>query len=450
MENRLKFWQKTAYGLGAFGSNYSWTFISAFVLIYCTDTVGVGAAVIGTLMMIAKVLDGFTDVMMGGIIDRTRSKMGKARFWLFWSIPPLVISQVLLFSVPAGFSELAKNIYIFILYTALGAFFYTANDISYSTLTSLATDNPRERVAMGSFRQFFGVFAAMLLYSTTPMLVERFGGGQGGWTGVSVLYAAVCMVLMMITVFGVREMKSSAGDAENTAQEKKTENVPFGKSMVLLFRNKYFLIMLGIIMLTYLSGGISGAIGIYYATYVLKNPALLGILSMASTIPMMIGIIITPKLTGKFGMVKTCLYGTIISIIGALIVVFSRNSVPVLVVGLIIRSVGSAPLQGALYGIIAEVAEYSFYRFKVRMEGTIYSCSSVGIKVGSGIGVALTGWLLAAGRYDGMAEVQTESAVTMIQYMYTLTPLIYAVLLVILFAIQKVEQVNKNLKAEGV
>jgi GPH family glycoside/pentoside/hexuronide:cation symporter len=79
----LKFPQKLAYGAGDFGSNYSWTFISTFALIYFTNTVGIGAAVIGTLMMIAKILDGFTDVIMGNLIDRTRSKMGKARPWLF-------------------------------------------------------------------------------------------------------------------------------------------------------------------------------------------------------------------------------------------------------------------------------------------------------------------------------------------------------------------------------
>jgi GPH family glycoside/pentoside/hexuronide:cation symporter len=114
MENRLTFPRKLAYGAGDFGSNYCWTFISAFALIYFTNTVGLAAALIGTLMMIAKILDGFTDVIMGNLIDRTRSKMGKARPWLFWSSFPLAIALVLLFSVPAGFSGAAKNIYIFV------------------------------------------------------------------------------------------------------------------------------------------------------------------------------------------------------------------------------------------------------------------------------------------------------------------------------------------------
>ena len=90
----LKWYQKVAYGAGDLGSNFMYTFVSSFLLIYLTDTIGLNAGIIGTLMLISKIFDGFTDVVFGTLVDRTRSKMGKARPWMFWSTFPLAICEV--------------------------------------------------------------------------------------------------------------------------------------------------------------------------------------------------------------------------------------------------------------------------------------------------------------------------------------------------------------------
>jgi len=372
MENRMKFRNKIAYGLGDFGSNYCWTFISSFALIYFTNTVGVSAAAVGTLMLVARILDGFTDVMMGGLIDRTKSRMGKARPWLFWSTFPLAIAMIMLFNVPAGFSGTGKIIYILIIYTLLGAFFYTASNISYNALVSLATDNPKERVSMGSIRFICAVLAGLTLMSTTMGLVDAFGTGQRGWAAVSILYALVFTGFTLITVFGVKEMKKKDGADIPVAEKKNTSNgLTFGRSMVLLVKNKYFLIMLGIYLANYIGSGLGG-VGVYFATYVLGNSALLGTLSMAGIVPMIFILPLTPKLTGKMGMQKACFIGSLIGIGGSVIVVLSNGFLPVLMIGLVIRSAGSAPLIGTMYALVAEIAEYAFLKFKTRMDGTIH------------------------------------------------------------------------------
>ena len=84
----MKWWQKLGYGAGDFGSNYALTFVTSFALIYMTDAVGLSAGIVGTLIMISKFLDGVTDVLFGTLMDRTRTKMGKARPWMFWSTFP--------------------------------------------------------------------------------------------------------------------------------------------------------------------------------------------------------------------------------------------------------------------------------------------------------------------------------------------------------------------------
>jgi GPH family glycoside/pentoside/hexuronide:cation symporter len=352
----------------------------------------------------------------------------------------------LLFSVPVGLSETGKTAYIFIIYTLLGAVCYTASNISYNAMTSLITDNPKDRVAMGSVRFLFAVVAALVLSSTTIALVNAFGGGQRGWTFVSVVYALVYGLFTMITVFGVREMKTSVPEQQKVKES--ANSLSFAKSLILLCKNKYFLIMLGLYLASYTSSGLGGAIGVYYVQYVLNNPALLGLLSLAGIIPMMIALPLTPKLTSKLGMQKTCFAGSLVSIAGSLIVMFSNNNIPVLLAGLVIRGFGNAPFTATMLALVAETAEYAALKFKVRMEGVIYSCSSVGIKVGSGLGVAIAGWLLTAGHYDGAANVQPQSAITMIQVLYLAVPLIFTAIMAILFWLLKVEKTNAALKAE--
>ena len=130
----LTFMQKVGYGVGDLGSNYCWTFVSSFVLIYCTNTLGISAGVIGVIMMLSKFLDGISDVIMGRIIDKTKSKMGKARFWYALSAFPVALFTFLLFNIPGSFSENTQYVYIFIVYTLMGVVFYTMSNIAYAVM----------------------------------------------------------------------------------------------------------------------------------------------------------------------------------------------------------------------------------------------------------------------------------------------------------------------------
>jgi len=449
MENKLKFRNKLAYGVGDFGSNFCWTFITTFALIYFTDTVGLSAATIGLLIMVSRFLDGFTDVIMGGLIDKTRSKMGKARPWLFWSAFPLVVFLVLIFTVPSSFSDFGKYIYIFIIYTLLCAVFYTASNISYNSLISLAADDPKDRVSMGSIRFICAVIGALVITSVTMVFVNAQGGGQRGWTIVSLIYSFIFLIFTIITVVGVKELKKNIAvetDKESNTQ-KPDKAISFGKSLWYLGKNKYFFIILGLFIVYYISSGIGQSVGIYYVSYILGDPALMGLIGLAGIIPMIIVLPMTPKLTARFGMQKTCLIASLISVAGSILLLFSGNNMPLLLAGLVIRALGTAPFTGAMYALIAEISEYATLKFNIHTEGTIYSCSSVGIKVGSGLGVAITGWLLTAGGYIGGAEVQSHSALAMIQNIYLVSPLITALLMVFLLALLRVEAANKALKS---
>lgn len=446
-EKRLSFLQKIGYGIGDAGSNLSWTFIASFLLIYCTDTLGINAAVVGTLLMISKILDGISDVFMGRIIDATHSKMGKARFWVFISGFPVALFTYFLFNVPGSFTENTKYVYIFIVYTLIGAVFYTMNNIAYSSLTALCTKNQKDRVQMGSYRAIFAIIAVLILSSITSGLVEAFGGGQQGWRMVALIYSIISLILLEIPVLAVKELPEEEleeGESKKTAEEK----VGFLKAMGLLCKNKHFLMILCLYLIMYLAGGITGGMGIYFATYQLGNPALLGTLSFASMLPIMIALPFVAQMTGKYGIRTVCIVGHAVGVIGAgfIIVGGMIGNFPLVLLGFVLKAFGSAPQSGAINALIAEVDEYSYLKLGHRLTGTIYSCSSVGLKVGTGLGTALCGWLLAFGGYDGTVTVQSAMAISTINWSYLLAQALLPILSIVLFYFLNVEKENKILR----
>ena len=146
---------------------------------------GLNTGIIGTLMLISKALDGISDVIFGNMIDKTKSKLGKARPWMLYAQFGVSLCLVLLFSVPSGFSEVAQYAYFFIFYTVLNAVFYTANGIAYAALSALITKNKNERVQLGSFRFMFAVATNIVMGFAVTKTVDAFGGGASGWRMVA-------------------------------------------------------------------------------------------------------------------------------------------------------------------------------------------------------------------------------------------------------------------------
>ena len=440
--------QKLGYGIGDAGSNFCWSFVAAFIMLYCTNTLGIGAAVVGTLMMISKLLDGITDVFMGNIIDHTHHKMGKARFWYFISSFPLAVFTFLVFNVPRNLGSTGKYAYIFIVYTLMGAVFYTMNNIAYSSMTALCTKNSKDRVQMGSYRFVFALIAVLIIQSVTGGMVEKLGGGQEAWTKISLVYSVVCLVLLLVPVFSVKELPEE--QLEDGAKEKtvKNETIGFVDSIKLLLKNKYFLMILCIYLVNYIVSGLTQGLGIYFATYKLGNPALLGVLSMVSLVPLMIALPLLAPLTAKVGIRKSVMIANVAGIIASIPLLIGgvTGNIVLLIIGLAAKSVSGAPMTGALNALIAETDDYSYLKFGHRITGMIYSCSSVGIKVGTGLGTAACGFLLELSGFDGTAAVQSATTIGIINWTYLLAYAIPGFILLLIFFFLKVEDDNQKLR----
>lgn len=153
-----------------------------------------------------KFADGISDVFFGTLIDRTHSKMGKARPWMLFSYVGNAVCLIALFAIPAGIGQTAQYVYFFIAYTLLNAVFYTANNIAYSALTSLITKNGSERVQLGTFRFIFSTDANLFVSNMTLAAVESFGGGAAGWRGAAILYAVIGLAVNTFSVFSLKEL----------------------------------------------------------------------------------------------------------------------------------------------------------------------------------------------------------------------------------------------------
>lgn len=126
----LKWYNKIGYGSGDIAGNVVYAFLTSFMMVYLTDSVGLAAGVVGTLIAVSKLFDGFTDIFFGSMIDKTHSKMGKAKPWMLYGYIGCAITLVCCFAVPVSFGTTAKYAWFFISYTLLNGVFYTANNIT--------------------------------------------------------------------------------------------------------------------------------------------------------------------------------------------------------------------------------------------------------------------------------------------------------------------------------
>ena len=445
----LKWYNKIGYGSGDIAGNVVYALLSAFVMIFLTDTVGMNAGIVGTLIAVSKLFDGVSDIFFGSMIDKTHSKMGKARPWMFYGYFGCAICLVAIFVIPADISAFAQYAWFFIAYTLLNAGFYTANNIAYSALTALITKNNHERVQMGSIRFMFAFGTSMLIQTITVGCVAFFGGGASAWRTVAIIYAIVGVVSNTISVMSVKELTpEELAEGETKNEDVQEEKYSLIDAFKLLVHNKYYLMICGSYILMQVYSATLN-MGIYYMTYVLKNANLLGVFSWAINIPMILGLLFTPALVAKFqGMYRLNFYGYTLGTVGRLGVLIAgyMGSVPLMLACTAIAAIGMSPLQGDMNALIATCSEYTYLTTGKRVDGTMYSCTSLGTKIGGGIGTALAGWLLAISGYVGGAAEQSAYCMNMLHIMYLWIPMIINLLITLILTRLNVEKANEELR----
>lgn len=415
MNKQIGVREKILFGFGNSGCNVVWMMISSFLALYYTDNVGISAAMVGTIMLVTRLLDGVSDLIMGGIIDRTHSRFGKARFWLLISAPLIAIGLILCFCVPDSLSAEGKVVWAFVTYVFMAVIAYTMCNLACTTLLSFITADPAVRTTLSSISYFFSMLAVLLVSNATMPLVQRVG-----WTQTAVIFGIIGMVMILLTFVGTKERTNG-----NTHSEQKISVLT---SVKYLFQNKFFVFCTIIFLANYIANGTVGGVVAYYAKDVLNDVNTVGILVTCSTIPGIIGTVFLPRIVGWIGKWRCLMLGFIVQIVSYGIICLMPTNFPVVIIMVIIKGLGGLPVSALMFAVVADVVDYGEYKTGVRIEGMTYSAISFGMKVGTGLGTAIMGWVLAFGGYDGALAVQSGSAITSIIALYAGIPLVFTII----------------------
>ncbi|MCJ8171679.1 MFS transporter [Clostridium botulinum] len=433
----INFSEKLGYGLGDFACNLVWNSLSMFILYFYTDVMGMKAAIISTLMLVVRIIAGFMDIASGIVVDKTKTKYGKARPWILWMAIPFGISTILLFSIP-NIGESGKLVYVVITYVLLNVI-YTAINIPYGVLNSLMTQDQNERSEINIYRMFCSTAGSLCVSVLVLPLVSLFGGEQGAWIITFAIFGIVATFMFFITFKTTKERVTAVN-------EEKSQNISFKDGMKALIQNKYWIIIVLLLVVLFMNMGIMGGSMIYYAQYILNDKKLVGGLSIAQNIPTLIVMLtIAMPLIKKYGKRNTAILGSIIFILGSLFALIDLTSVKLIYISIIVKGTGNALISATVFALLADTIEYGEWKTNVRTEGLVYSAGNFGLKIGIGLGTAIVGWLLAFSNYNGSSKIQTNTAINAINILFIWLPMILSGVQIILLKFYKLDKIYSNI-----
>lgn len=449
-EYRLDTREKVSYSFGDCAGQIYVTLATYFLTGYYTDTVGISALAVGTMMLIARVFDGTTDLVMGAIIDRTRSRHGKVRAWILWTTPLMAAALVALFSVPSSMSGGGKLIYAYFTYILLNCIIYTANGIAYNSLLSRMTLNVQDRCSASSLRFVLGNIMALVINGITASLVTEIG-----WQRLVIIYAVIELILLYACFFGCRERidDNSGNSAESGKQiaEKESaseEKVPLGRAIPALGKNKYFFMQALMMVFLYINITSVGSMTYYYCNTVLGNLAAMTVVTMAYNIPTILGSLINPLLVAKMGKRKVLIICFATAIAGRVLVGAAGSSFVILLAGVAVHGFALGPVYSNVFAMTADIVDYGEWKTGIRSEGLVTCCVSFGMKVGLGLGSAATTWVLAYGGYAGTAAVQSMAAESAIRFGFGYLSAVLSAVCLILAVVMDLDKDIEKIQAD--
>lgn len=434
-EGKLSWMTRIAYGLGDTAQNIVWGAMSILTFFY-TDYAGIDPALVGMVMLLSRCFDGFSDVIMGFMVEKTNSKWGKSRPWVLWTSLPFAISIVLIYTVPQTSSAL-QFAYIFITYNFCTTACYTALNLPYGSLSAMMTRVSKERDMLSITRMALSPLGKILAISATLPLIKIFGDSQLAWVKVMSIWAVLALILLLFCFYKCKETVVIEA-------RQQVAKIPVKDSLKYLALNKYFWLAMIIWMMQNVIFYITGTVLPYYCKYIFADDSLYGMLYLLETgIMILFTILFCPSLLKRFGKRNMSLMGVCVALVGHLLYLMNPLDFNWVVFSCVIRGIGFAPLNSVIFGFLGDVVEYSQWKFHVRHEGLIFSGGSVGTKVGSGLTSAvLTGLLSYSGYVSSTtaSAVQPQSAIDMIVNLYMYGPIFVWIIILAVLLMYKLDK----------
>lgn len=447
------------YLLGPAGALLLNAVLATYLNVYYTDVLRLTNVWGGLFLMIfpivSKVIDAITNVIMGYIIDRTKTKQGKARPWLLLSAPLVAVSGILLFTVPTG-NETVQVIWIMLSYNLFYSFAYTIYNMSHNLMVPLSTRNTTDRGGLSVFNQIATIMMSGILVALIfPMVImPMLGVDKEKWIFTMTLLSVIAFPLILLEYYFTKERVT-----EETADEEE-EKLSFIEQLKAIFADKYMLIIYAYFLI-YTVGTCFKNLGlVYYCNYVLgtyNDGITQTLVSVLGGIPMGIGIFAVWPLAKKFGKRNVTLWGFVLYAIGGAICWAFPTNMVVVLVGQFIKNIGGLPCAYVFMALFADVLDHMEWKHEFRCDGIAMSIYNIIAVAGVGVCTGFFNMMLAASGYvaptlneagETIASVQTQAVQDTITFAFVGLEVITAIILVVILAFLNVEKDIDKKQAE--
>lgn len=419
---------KIGYMFGDFGNDFTFIFASSFLMVFYTKVLGISGAMVGTLFLLARVVDAFTDITMGRIVDSVKpARDGRFRCWVRRMCGPVAIASFLMYqSAMAGAPMALKVVYMYVTYLLWGSVFYTSINIPYGSMASAITDKPDERTALSTFRTVGATLAGLIIGTVTPLLIytKDADGNQivrGGSTftiiaGVFALCAVLCYVICY-------KLTTERVKVEPDPDAKK---VTLGQIFAAIFRSRALLGIIGAAIFLLLSQLLIQAMNNYLYTEYFGSAGAISIKTILNTVLMLVVVApLSVPISRRFGKKEASTVGALLAGTVFLLLFFLKvKNVAVYIVLANIGMLGLGFFNTVIWANITDVIDDQEVKTGQREDGTVYAVYSFARKLGQALAGGAGGWALSIIGYDQLAKVQTEAV---INGLYTTSTLIPAV-----------------------
>ena len=424
-------WNTRPIALGAI------TIIIGYFSIYCTDTLGMNAALVGTLLMASKILDGITDLVAGYVVDNTNTKWGKARPYeiciiLAW------LCTVLLFSASAEWSTVIKSVWIFVMYTLVFSIFSTFLNAAESPYIIRAFGNKEAVTKVSALGGIFVTFGCMIVSISFPILMGTLATSDKGWSKLMLIYAIPLVLIGILRFIFVKE--------KYTDEDTTSEHVSLKDMFTMLKSNRYAWCLAGVNGVTQFVAGLGAAT--YYFTWIVGDITKYSTLQMFSIVTLF-AMLVFPAIIRKKSANFLIFVGSIMGIVGYVINFFAGGNMIVLIIAFMLSGMAALPGSYLRSVLVMDIAKYNEWKGLAPMEGTAAALANFFGKVFTAFGSFILGVLLAAGGYDGTLANQSASALTMIRVLYSFIPaLSMAVMLLCTLVYNKLDKQLPQIEAD--
>ena len=400
--------------------------ITGYILLYCTSVLGLKATVVSMMLVLGKVVDAVTDSMAGIIVDKTKTKWGKARPYEIFIVLAWLCTW-LMYSTPTGLSNILKYVWVFVTYTMANSICYTflnANALPYT----VRAFTEEQIVPLTSYGSVITMLGAAIFNIFGPSLFSaalQDAGTCSQLVGVLAIAMAVIGILRMLTIPETIDVDAAA--------EVKSDQIQIKDLFTLLRNNKYVvtLFIMGLVFNFVTAFGV----GTYYYTYVVGNLALAGIASAAQMLAIPLAFCF-PQLLKKMNVAKLMMVGFFVSSFGYLLNFFAGSNIVLLAIAAIFWGCGTIPASMLPNIAFMECADFNEYNHRPRMEGSMSSLNGLMSKVGNAVGTGLMGVILdvtgvsaaSAAITAGTLEVMGGAQQFTLKMMFSLIPCVLYVI----------------------